>query len=218
MPELQGMDTQHTQNRSPAAILENTHRPSTHRGALCLAILTITLWTQATAAQSPSHSGVRSSGGRHQGICGGDVLDGICPGPCSSNPFAERYDADCFSCGQFDSPSPKRACRTPGQPCEIHEGIIKMGAMVESAAYDDAVMQRTILAYWDGASWDLSQNWGASALDGYVVYSIARAALEFRSEVESRPTTRMALECMLRDRIPRNSDRHAQRITLVPRR
>ena len=203
MPELQGMDTQHARSSSPAAALVDSRWTKTQFAAHFLVILTLIAWSAMVAAQSPPTAGPRSSGNRQRGLCGGDSLDGICAAPCSGDPFNGRYDADCFSCGQLPSPQPKHACRTPDQPCEIHEGIIKMGAMVESASYDDAVMRGTVFAYWDGSSWDLTQHWGASALDGYVVYSVVRAALEFRTEIEDRPTTRMALECMLRDHASR---------------
>lgn len=118
---------------------------------------------------------------------------------CSGDPASILYDADCFPGETLQSPEPDAACRLRGEPCEIHEAINRMGSMYESQAYDNDEMLGVILAYWDAKYWDLSDRWGAHGLDGYVVYSIVRCAIKFRQEIEMHPTTRLALEYMLRD-------------------
>ena len=199
MPDLCGMDTHTTHRRSPASATQASSFTRTRRGTVVLLALMVAMWGISASAQTVRGGDDRQSSIRQRGICGGDQLDGVCSAECSNNSFDARFDADCLSCAQFEAPQPKPACRTPGQPCEIHEGIIRMGSMVESAVYDDSVMRGIVLAYWDGSAWDLTQHWGASALDGYVVYSVVRTAIEFRADIDNHPTTKMAMECMLRD-------------------
>jgi len=140
--------------------------------------------------------------------CGGDALNGFCAAResgaiCSGDPASPLYDADCFTGETLRSPKPDAACRLKGEPCEIHVAINRMGSMYESQAYDNDVMLGVILAYWDAKYWDLSDRWGAHGLDGYVVYAIVRCAMRFHQEIEIRPTTRLALEYMLRDHADR---------------
>ena len=142
---------------------------------------------------------------RRAGVaCGGDTLNGVCAARvsgamCSGDPASILYDADCFPGETLQSPEPDAACRLRGEPCEIHQAINRMGSMYESQTYDNDEMLGVILAYWDAKYWDLSDRWGAHGLDGYVVYSIVRCAIKFRQEIEMHPTTRLALEYMLRD-------------------
>lgn len=140
--------------------------------------------------------------------CGGDRLDGRCGFSarnvqCSSDPGATDFDADCFSLNSLESPEPDAACAPNTEPCEIHEAIDRMGLMFESGVYDNKVMAGVVLSYWDSAYWDLPDRWGAHGLDGYVVYAVVRNALKFHQEIEAHPTTRAALEQMLRDHADR---------------
>jgi len=140
--------------------------------------------------------------------CGGDRLDAVCRTSlggvaCSADPAAPTYDADCFSADYFESPKPAAACEPKSEPCEIHEAINRMGFMFESQIYDNELMSGVILSYWDSAYWDLPDRWGAHGLDGYVVYAVVRNALKFHRELQSHPTTRMALEHLLRDHADR---------------
>ena len=203
MPELGGMDTRSTPHRSPASTSTVAAGRAIRRGVILFLIAGCTTWAVSTDAQTAPDRRSRRGIARANAVCGGDTLDGVCSDSCSGRPWETNYDADCFSCDQFVSPEPKRACRTPGEPCEIHEGISRLGEMVESGAYDDSLMRGVVLAYWDEAAWDLSTHWGASSLDGYVVYAVVRSALEYESEVAQRPTTMMALECALRDHADR---------------
>ena len=75
--------------------------------------------------------------------------------------------------------------------------------MIESGRYENSAALGVILAYWDHTAWNLSTHWGASALDGYVVYSVVRTAFEFEADLKHHPTTKMAMECMLRDHADR---------------
>ena len=147
---------------------------------------------------------LRRPGGRLENDCGGDRIDGICgitldERQCSGDPADATYDADCFSCSAMESPTPEEVCRPKDEPCEMNEVINSMGALFESQEFDADAMLRVILAYWDSAYWNLPDRWGAHALDGYMVYAIVRNALKYHRELESLPTTKMALECMLRD-------------------
>lgn len=140
--------------------------------------------------------------------CGGDTLDGVCAARvsgalCSGDPASPLYDADCFTGELLQSPEPEAACRFKGEQCEIHQAIIRMGSMYESQAYDNDVMLGVILAYWDAKYWHLPDRWGAHGLDGYVVYAVVRCAIRFRQEMEMHPTTRLALEYMLKDHADR---------------
>ncbi len=175
--------------------------PSTRTGAdLWTATLAaaLALWAAVAPAQD-APTLPRLSAGRPEVRCGGDALDGACATGCSGHPLDGRYDADCFSCDVFASPSPAPACQSGAATCEIHLGIDRMGAMVESGEYRDDVMRQVVLGYWDKAAWDLPDRWGAHGLDGYVVYAVVWTALKYRSELDGHPTTRMAMECMLRD-------------------
>jgi len=133
----------------------------------------------------------------------------MCDSSCSGDPLTAFYDADCFSCELFTPPEPKRACKTHGEPCEIHEGIDRLGSMVESGRYDERIMREVVMAYWDESAWDLSVNWGASSLDGYVVYAMVRTAFEFGPALDDHPTTRLAMECVLRDHADRGIPKSA---------
>jgi hypothetical protein len=136
--------------------------------------------------------------------CSGDRSDGFCPNEatrsaCSGVPGHPRYDVDCFTCDVFPSPSPAQISHDT-----VHEGINRVGVMCDSGgAYDDEAMRSVILAYWNQEYWDIPVPWGANALDGYVVYAVARAALTYSDEVESNLTTLKALECMLHDHASR---------------
>jgi len=198
------MDTHTTLHRSPASTTTVDRLDATAgRGALLLLTLAATAWATWAPAQTTSEMRPRPAERRPVVTCGGDQLDGVCAAWCSGNPLERLYDADCFSCDQLTPPEPKRACMTPDEPCEIHEGIARLGMMVASGRYDDRLMRDTVLAYWDASAWDLSVHWGASSLDGFVVYSVVRAALEFEPLLENHPTTRMAMACMLRDHADR---------------
>jgi len=183
---------------SSAAAPGTTTRAATNRWTVALTAGFI-LWAVVAPAQPDSSPAPRRSAGRSAVRCGGDSLDDLCPTGCSGSPLDRRYDADCFSCDVFASPSPAPACQSGAATCEVHLGIDQMGAMFESGAYRDDVMREVVLAYWDSAAWDLPDRWGAHGLDGYVVYAVVRTALRFRGELEGHPTTRMALECMLHD-------------------
>jgi len=191
------MDTQTTPSSSPGSV-----NASRWGAATWIVFLAVTLVCTATEAQSRA-GGTRRSGTRLIGPCGGDQLDGVCPSACSNSPFEPWFDADCMSCEQFDRPEPKPACKTHGQRCEIHEAIVRMGAMIATGEYDESVMREVVFAYWNGAAWILEQHWGASALDGYVVYSVVRAAIEFREDLARHPATMIAMQCMLRDHASR---------------
>jgi hypothetical protein len=199
MPELLGMDTHTTSRRSPASTWTSLIAGSAARGALLLSTVAALAWTPWAGAQTLGGLHRRTVDARHHARCGGDALDGACPASCSGDPLDGSYDADCFSCDLFTPPEPKPACAVPDEPCEIHEGINRLGALVESGVYDDRILREVALAYWDSEAWDLSTNWGGSALDGYVAYSVVRAGLEFRQELARHPTTRLAMECALRD-------------------
>ncbi len=179
------MDAHTTPCRPPAAVTVARRAGA----ALLLATLWASGWAPPAAAQSGPDAVVRRPDGR---------VDGVCGASCSADPFEPAYDADCFSCDVLEPPAPKRACAGAG-PCEIHEGIVRMGAMVEAGRYDDRTMREVVLAYWRGSAWDVAASWGASALDGYVAYAVVRAALRFDAELDRHPTTRMATACMLRD-------------------
>ena len=166
--------------------------------ALVLLSHTVSLFAQTTATRTRQPSSRQAIG------CGGDRLDGACGTGfdgvmCSADPAAVHYDADCFSEDFFSSPEPAAACEPKSEPCEIHEAINRMGFLFESQVYDNEVMAGVVLSYWDSAYWDLPDRWGAHGLDGYVVYSIVRNALRYHEEIQSHPTTRMALEYLLRD-------------------
>lgn len=198
------MDTHTTLHRSSASTTTVARvDAAVARGALLLLTLTLVAWARSAPAQMYPGVRPREVGRRPVPTCGGDQLDGVCAGWCSGSPLEPLYDADCFSCDQLTPPEPKRACMTLDEPCEIHEGITRLGMMVASGRYDDRLMQDTVLAYWDAGAWDLSVNWGASSLDGFVVYSVVRTALEFEPLLRNHPTTRMAMACMLRDHADR---------------
>lgn len=95
-------------------------------------------------------------------------------------------------CGILETPSLGSAYGT-------HEGICFMGHMYENNVYDNRMLLNVIRAYWTGQAWGLSNKWGGTALEGYVVYAIARTAIKYRSQVNSYPFTKMYLECMLED-------------------
>jgi hypothetical protein len=178
-------------------------RHNTRRLLSLLAIGLAAAMSLIPSAAEAQGSRTRRPAGRVGVACGGDALDGLCPSRCSADPAHPGFDADCFSCDALPSPEPTTACKNRQQPCEIHEGVNRMGAMFESGEYDDAAMRDVILAYWDGGYWELPVSWGAHGLDGFVVYAIVRTAMKYHEEMESHPTTGMALECMLRDHADR---------------
>ena len=190
------MNTNQTNHCSPASHETNSSTARRVRGSELLLVVGFSAWAAVAGSQAAP--------------CGGDFLDGVCSDLCSGSPLEPDYDADCFSCGEFGSPEPKPACSAVGEPCEIHAGINRLGAMMESGVYDDSEMQGVTLAYWDSRAWDLSTNWGASALDGYVAYSVVRTALAFSAEITQHPSTIKAIECMLRDHADRGIPTTAQ--------
>ena len=193
------MDTHSTPRRPPASTSNHPSSAAVARGALLLLTVSALAGPSSAAAQGPPGPLHRPVDRRPLPWCNAEALDGVCDASCSGDPFDADFDADCFSCDQLAPPSPKPACAIPGEPCEIHEAINRLGSMVERGTYDDRVMREIVMAYWSSSAWDLSVNWGASALDGYVVYAMARTALEFKGDLDEHPTTRMAIECVLRD-------------------
>ena len=95
-------------------------------------------------------------------------------------------------CDTLTSPS-------TGPAFGIHQGICFMGHMYENNVYDNRMMLNVIRAYWTGQAWGLTGKWGGTALEGYVVYAVARTAIKYRNQVNSYPFTKMYLECMLDD-------------------
>lgn len=197
------MNDDHDTHRSPASQKTIDRTARRLRATDLLLVAGVSVWAAVAGSQAPPAPIVRHVELRVPAACGGSILDGVCLDGCSGSPLEPDFDADCFSCGEFHRPEPKPACQVAGEPCEIHAAITRLGAMMESRSYDDSVVLSVTLAYWDDRAWDLSTNWGASALDGYVAYSVVRAALAFADDIGQHPTTTKAIECMLRDHAER---------------
>jgi hypothetical protein len=131
------MDTHSTPRRPPASTSNHSSLSAVARGALILLTVSALAWPSSTAAQAPTGPLHRPVDRRPLPWCDAEALDGVCDASCSGDPFDANFDADCFSCDQVAPPSPKPACATPGEPCEIHEAINRLGSMVELGTYDD---------------------------------------------------------------------------------